>query len=339
MTSIYRQLTRLWRAGAPSSVPETKKSKGNALIALHSAGQARWTPRNYEVLVREGFAGNAIGYRAVRMIAEAAASVPWLLYDGADELDVHPLFDLLTRPNPGQSGRSLMEMFYGHLQVTGNAYLEACAMDGEVRELHVLRADRMKVVPGNSGWPEAYEYSVSGQTVRFVQDGSGPVPPILHARLFNPVDDHYGLSPFEAGAKAVDIHNATGAWSKALLDNGARPSGALIYKGEPGADSLTEEQFARLKNELEGAYQGTANAGRPMVLEGGLEWKPLSHSPKDMDHIDAKHVAAGKSRWPSAYRPCCLASPVTIHLPIMPRPTEHSGARLCCPWWRARLKT
>ncbi len=47
-----------------------------------------------------------------------------------------------------------------------------------------------------------------------------------------------------------------------------------------------------MKSELEGAYQGTANAGRPMVLEGGLEWKPLSHSPKELGHIEAKHAAA-----------------------------------------------
>ena len=292
MTTMTEKLTRWLRGGADDAVREVKASRTGGLIALHSAGRPRWTPRNYEALAREGFAGNAIGYRSVRMIAEAAASVPWLLFDGASELDAHPLRDILSRPNPGQSGRAMMEAFYAHLQVSGNGYLEACLVDGELRELHVLRPDRMKVVPGREGWPEGYEYTAGGKTVRFTQDGDGPVPPVLHARLFNPVDDHYGMSPFEASAKAVDIHNAAGAWNKALLDNGARPSGALIFRGEPGADNLSEDQFARLKAELEGAYQGAANAGRPMVLEGGLEWKPLSHSPKDMDHIEAKHVAA-----------------------------------------------
>ncbi len=299
MTSLTKTLTRWWRGEAGTSLPrvpqtpEAKASKAGGLIALHGTGQPRWTPRNYEALAKEGFSGNAVGYRAVRMIAEAAASVPWLVYDGVHEQTEHPMLDLLRRPNPGHSGRALFETFYGHLQVSGNAYLEACTIDGELRELHVLRPDRMRVVPGPSGWPEGYEYSNAGRSVRFHQDGDNPLPPILHMRLFNPGDDYYGLSPLEPGARAVDIHNAAGAWNKALLDNGARPSGALIYQGGgDGGDSLTEDQFARLKAELEGAYQGTANAGRPMVLEGGLDWKPLSHSPKDMDYIEARHVAA-----------------------------------------------
>ena len=77
-----------------------------------------------------------------------------------------------------------------------------------------------------------------------------------------------------------------------MLDNSARPSGALVYKGAGGANSLTEEQFERLKTELETTYSGAANAGRPLLLEGGLDWKSMGLSPKDMDFIEAKHVAA-----------------------------------------------
>ena len=55
---------------------------------------------------------------------------------------------------------------------------------------------------------------------------------------------------------------------------------------------MSEEQFARLKRELEEGFQGAANAGRPLLLEGGLDWKPLSLSPKDMDFIELKNVAA-----------------------------------------------
>src|SRR3954447_21451496 len=106
--------------------------------------------------------------------------------------------------------------------------------------------------------------------------------------LFHPADDHYGLSPMEAAAVALDIHNAAGAWNKALLDNSARPSGALVV----GGTSLTEAQFDRLREELATNYQGAANAGRPLLLEGGLDWKPLALSPKDMDFVEAKAAAA-----------------------------------------------
>ncbi len=266
--------------------PEAKASRA-ALVALFEAGRPRWTPRNYTALAREGFAGNAIAYRAVRLIAEAVAAVPLALYEGARELDAHPLLDLITRPNPRQSGCDLIEAATGHLLISGNAYFECVLVAGKPRELFALRPDRMKVVPGAEGWPEAYEYSVAGKSVRFAM--SETPPPILHLALFNPLNDHYGLSPIEAAASAIDVHNAASGWNKALLDNAARPSGALVYSA---GGNLSEEQFERLKSELEAHYQGSANAGRPLLLEGGLDWKSLSLSPKDMDFVEAKRAAA-----------------------------------------------
>ena len=286
MTSWIARTKNLWR-----SPPEQKQSRAHALIALHNTGAPAWTPRNYQALAKEGFAENAIGFRCVKMIAEAAASVPWRVSQNGEVVDKHPVLDLLQKPNQADSGRALMESFYGFLQISGNGYLEAVVLNNKVRELHVLRPDRMKVVPGSGGWPEEYEYSVNGSAIRFNQNDA-PVAPILHLKTFNPTDDHYGLSPFEAAAKGIDIHNAAGAWNKALLDNAARPSGALVYGSKDGDANLTSDQFERLKSELENTFQGAANAGRPMVLEGGLDWKPLSLSPKDMEHIEAKHVAA-----------------------------------------------
>ena len=222
------------------------------------------------------------------MIAEAAASAP------VASLRRKPrgwrgtrLLELLGRPNPAQSGVSLLETVYGHLMVAGNAYLEVVALDGRPRELFALRPDRMKVVAGADGWPAAFEYTAGARTVRFTQDE--PVPPVLHLSLFHPLNDHYGFAPIEAAQTSLDIHNASGAWSKALLDNAARPSGALVYTGD---GHLNDEQFERLKSELEDGYTGARNAGRPLLLEGGLDWKTMSMSPRDMDFIEAKREAA-----------------------------------------------
>ncbi len=249
-----------------------------------------WTPRNYRELAKEGYAGNAIAHRCISLIAEASASVPWLLYDGAAEVDEHPLLALLARPNRGQAGADFREALAGYLLTAGNAYVEAVAVDGIVRELHTLRPDRMKVVPGSDGWPEAYDYSVGERSVRFPVPADG-MSPILHLKLFHPLDDHYGFAPIEAAAVALDIHNAAGAWNKALLDNSARPSGALIYSAKDGGN-LTNEQYERLKAELEAGFTGARRAGRPLLLEGGLDWKAMSLSPKDMDFLEAKNGAA-----------------------------------------------
>ena len=291
---------------------EQKASRIARLIAIESGGRARWTPRDYAALAREGYMRNAIVFRAVRLIAESVSSVCFVLYEGANELTAHPLIDLITRPNPRQDGASLLDSVASHLLLAGNAYVEAVSLEGEasaqasVRELYALRPDRMRVVPGPDGWPQGFDYTVAGQTVRFEQNAAQP--PILHLTLFNPLDDYYGLSPLEAAATAVDTHNAAAVWNKALLDNAARPSGALVYAGPEGA-VMSDAQFERLKKELSDQYQGTANAGRPLLLEGGLDWKPMSLSPKDMDFMEAKHSAAREIALAFGVPPMLLAIP------------------------------
>jgi HK97 family phage portal protein len=269
--------------------PEIKDSRAGPLIALTHAGRPRWTPRDYAHLAREGFGKNPVAYRCVRMIAEAATATPLTVSVGGVRADDHPLARLLARPNPEEAGATLMEGLYGALQTAGNAYVEAVGEDAP-EELWGLRPDRVAVVPGPRGWPEAYEYTVGGRAVRIARRADG-WSPVLHLKLFHPTDDHYGFSPLEAAAFAIDVHNASGAWNKALLDNAARPSGALVYGGRDG-ERLTVEQFEALKAELGGVHAGAANAGRPLLLEGGLDWKPMSLTPSDMDFVEGKHAAA-----------------------------------------------
>ena len=259
------------------------------LFAFAAGGQPVWSGRDYHSFAHEAYAANPIAFRAVRMIAEAAASVPLLLYDRAQEISDHPLLALLARPNPFTDGASLLEAWYSHLLIAGNAYFEAAFVGSDPKALYVLRPDRMRVVTNARGWPTGYQYTVGGDTISY--DQSAPVPPILHVSLFHPLNDHYGMSALAAAARAIDIHNASSAWSKSLLDNAARPSGALVYRGE-GLGHLPQEQFERLKRELEDSFSGAINAGRPMLLEGGLDWKAISLTPQDMDFLNAKNTAA-----------------------------------------------
>jgi phage portal protein BeeE len=160
----------------------TKSSRAARLVAMESGGRARWTPRDYAVLARDGYARNAIVYRAVRLIAESIGALSFVLYESTAERDSHPLLDLVKRPNARQDGASLLEAVASHLLLAGNAYIEAVGLDVEgearVRELYALRPDRMKLLPGPNGWPQAYEYSAPGSTVRFNQNAA--LPPIPH---------------------------------------------------------------------------------------------------------------------------------------------------------------
>ena len=277
-------LTRLF--GGRAAVPEAKTT---VLASWAGLQNPDWTRRSFAALSQEGFAKNPVVHRCVRLIAESANRVPLVVVEEGKRLGEHPLLNLLRRPNPHQSGSELLEAVYAFLQTAGNAYLQAVAGDGAVRGIYCLRPDRMQAVVGRDGYAEAYAYTSGGATQTLRLD-TQPVASVLHLALFHPLDDHYGLSPLAAAQQSLDLHNAASKWNKALLDNSARPSGALVYSA--GTGNLTDNQFQRLKAELEGAFQGAANAGRPMVLEGGLDWKSIGISPKDMDFIEAKHAAA-----------------------------------------------
>lgn len=296
------------QAGEAAAAPEAKASATGPVIAMTTSGRVAWSPRDTVSLTKTGFAGNPVGFRSVRMIAEAAAAVPVVVQDAVTRYAQHPLLALIERPNGGQGRAEFLEALIGQLLLTGNGYVEAAgAGEGLPAELHVLRSDRMSLVPGADGWPVAYDYTVGGRTHRFaVGEGASPV---CHVKSFHPQDDHYGLSALQAAATALDVHNAASRWSKALLDNAARPSGAIVYKGADGYGHLAPEQFDRLRDEMESQHQGARNAGRPMLLEGGLDWKPMGFSPSDMEFQKTKDAAAREIAMAFGIPPMLLGIP------------------------------
>lgn len=283
----------------PFRKPEVKSSRAAALLVPFGVREAKFTPRQYDMLAAEAYQKNVIAYRCISLISRNAASVPWIVYEGKGRdkkrVDEHPLLSLLQRPNPVQAGNALFEQLFGSYLIAGNAYLEAAGPRGEAPlELWSLRPDRMRIVPGTQGIPSAYRYMVNGQAVEYAADALTGQAGVMHLKSFHPLDDWYGMSPLEAAAFSVDQHNEAGKWNAALLQSSGRPSGALVYKpAHPEAlDTLTEEQRERLKGEIEQYFSGSANAGRPMVLEGGLDWRDMSLSPRDMDWLAGKDVSA-----------------------------------------------
>ena len=326
---ILDAIGRLW----PARNADIKASAVGPLIVWEPLGQPVWAPRDYAAFAREGFMQNAIVYRSVRMIAEAAASVPLLLYEGDNEISEHPLLELIAQPSPDQTTADFLEAWYGFLLVAGNAYVEAVGLSGRLRELHVLRPDRMKVIPVPDGWPEAFEYSAAGRSVRFEAEPVRGVRPILHVRLFHPVNDHYGMSPIEAAANAIDIHNAAGSWNKALLDNAARPSGALVYAGSAG--NLTGEQYTRLKSELEDHTRARGTPGGRCCWRAGSTGRRCRCRLRTWTSSRRSTPPRARSRWRWACRRCCWASRATTRTRTTRKRSVRFGGVRCCRWSRA----
>jgi HK97 family phage portal protein len=256
-------------------------------------------PRSYEAQVREAYLGNPVAQRAVRLVSE---SVAWAPVDAQqsgtllrDEGAPPPGF--ARSPSPRKRGEelvtpSMLETVAAQLLLHGNAYVQILLdAEGMPAELWPLRPERVSVEADSGGWPAAYVYKAGEARTRLpARDGLGR-PSLVHLKAMHPLDDHYGLGCLGAAAGAVAIHNEATRWNKALLDNAARPSGALVYAPSDGA-VLAGEQYKRLKAELEEQFGGAANAGRPMLLEGGMRWEALSLSPAEMDFVGLKAAAA-----------------------------------------------
>jgi len=236
-------------------------------------------PRSYEAQVRDAYLGNPVAQRAVRLVAE---SVAWAPLYASDE---RPEAASLAPP-------TLLETVATQLLLHGNAFVQVLQdADALPALLFALRPERVSVEADADGWPAGYAYKVGEAKSRIpAKDGLGR-PGLVHLRATHPLDDHYGLGCLGAAAGAVAVHNAAAKWNKALLDNAARPSGALVYDPGDGA-GLSGEQYERLRAEMEAQFSGTGNAGRPMLLEGGLKWQAMSLTPADMDFVGLKAAAA-----------------------------------------------
>jgi len=270
------------KAARQTARPVLARAWGSGAVAL-----GEW-PASYEAQLRAGVVGNPVAQRALRLVMQAAGGMALVVEGVAPEVQAR-VKALVTRCS---SGQALIETLAGHLLLHGNAYVQLMpGADGSPSELYALRPERVSVEADARGWPAAYLYRVGESVTRLLPEDGGGRTGILHLKALHPLDDHYGLGCAGAAAGAVAIHNAATVWNKALLDNAARPSGAMVY--DPGDGSvMSPEQFERVKREMEVAFSGAANAGRPMLLEGGLDWKAMSLTPAEMDFVGLKAAAA-----------------------------------------------
>ena len=276
----------------PTQRKEAPKVMFNKLNAYSSK-----TNRRYKDYAKDGYQENAIVHRCIQLISNSASAVKIDVFDDETKLDNHELISLLERPNPLQSGVEYFASLYSFLLISGNSYL---LRDTEnftpPRELYLLRPDRVEIEAGESMIPQSYKYVLEGRTVaKYPVDPKTGGAQVKQIKLWSPLDDFYGLSPIMASAYNIDQHNLAGMHNVALLKNGCTPSGMLKFEptDETGMSTqLTDDQRARLLEDLEFRFQGTHNSGRPMLLEGNFSYQQLGLNPKDMDFLELLNLSA-----------------------------------------------
>ncbi|MDR0942351.1 MAG: phage portal protein [Holosporales bacterium] len=281
-------LSRIFKNYVYGKVGDSK----SALISYKTARTNSST--DYDDLSETGYKKNVVVYRCVQLISRALASVNWILQKTNERREVdevlynHEILDLMDKPNSKQYKTTFIEEAISYLLLSGNCFITVVRDDEDTpRELHLLRPDRVRIIPGKSSIPRGYEYS-TGETSRlFNVDQETGQSDLLHIKLFNPLDDWYGMSPVEVAMSSINQHNAIAQQNTAFLQNGGRPSGALMYKS-----SIDPQKRNELRDNLRNLYEGGRNAGKILLLEGNFEWREMGLSPKDLDFISGKELSA-----------------------------------------------
>lgn len=279
---------------------EEKKinNRSSSKVFYQNLGKPIWTNRDFVHLADESYIKNVIANRCINIIAKSASTITLFLRDKntLETVNNHEILFLLKKPNPFLNQFELFETIFSQKLIAGNCFIQAIFNKNnkfiKPKELFILRPDRIQVIAGNNSLPLGYKYTIDSKEFLFPVNPIDGKCEILHIKNYHPTNDWYGLSQVEPAAYSIDQHNEAAKWNQSILQNGAKPCGALIVKNDNENNTLTDEQFSRLKEQLNSEFSGSNNAGKPLLLEGGLDWKEISLSPKEMDFLEMKYSTA-----------------------------------------------
>lgn len=256
-----------------------KKQELPTVQVIHSNSPV-FIPYNYVAFTNEGYSTCPYVYSCINKISKSCAGIDLYVTTEGKEVENHPLQKLIEKPNPFISGVEFIESLWNYLLISGNTYIQKISVGNSVRELYLLRPDRVQIIPSTSGDKIShYSYSINGKVMNIAPED------ILHITLFNPLDDYYGLSPIQVAALSIDNNNGAKKWNTSVLQNAGMPSGILEF-----AEKLEEDDYNRVTEAYRNDYGGFKNAGKIIVIDGtrdsGVKWTPLSLSAQEISWIE-----------------------------------------------------
>jgi len=218
---------------------------------------------------------------AVRLLAELTASLPLVVYERTDRgrrrATEHPVYQLLHEaPNDTMTPFTFKETLVLHLLLFGNAYALVVRSGGRPVALWPLHPTRVHLDDQDGVF--TYKVSSPGGVEQY------PPEDIVHVPILAP-DGVRGQSPVTLAREAIGAALAAEEHAALYFANGAQPSGVLVHPGQ-----LSPEAAQRLRESWRAAHGGR-NRGGTAVLEGGMEYKPISNTAKDAQLIEARQFA------------------------------------------------
>lgn len=215
-------------------------------------------------------------------IATALAYVPSRVYrwDGDTRLEhpTHALSRLIRYGcNPAMTWCDTIEHWVADTLLTGNGLLEIeRGGNGQVSGL-IYHPWGMVTVQELASGRLAYDVSDGKGNSRRLLEGE-----VLHLRD-RTNDGKIGVSRLSRSADTVTGADLANRHARQFLANGANPSGVIKHPG-----TMTAEQRMNLRQQFNEKHAGASNAGRALILDGGLEWQAAQMSPEDAELLETR---------------------------------------------------
>ncbi|MCL6453559.1 MAG: phage portal protein [Alicyclobacillus sp.] len=222
-------------------------------------------------------------YSCVRVLAEALASLPLVLYrarsnGGSDKATDHPVYDLLyAQPNDEMGANTWIEQQMGNLAISGNCY-SIITRNGKGQAIDVYP------VPWERCWPYR---DPSDWTIKYRVDDRGryevfPASEVFHVPGLS-WDGILGYSPIRMAAESIGVAMAAAEFAARFYGQGMNAGGFLEYP-----NALSDKAYDRLKQDMDENWGGMHNAWRPIILEEGAKFSRLAMPMADAQFIETR---------------------------------------------------
>lgn len=228
-----------------------------------------------ELVTLERAMSLAAFWRGVKLTAETIGSLPKNVFafanPGTPIRDENNPYDMIFRisPNEDYTPVEFWEVMVGAMKVLGNGYARKQRVGDRVVGLEVV--DQLSTYPYRVR--ETYELRYHGKDLNN-RGFDIPASEMFHLKGFNFGGD-VGLSVISFGAQSIGTGLAANKTAARLFAAGMNTSGFLET-----AQVLNENDRERLEKILSD-YQGSNNAGKMMILEGGMKWNGMGLKPID----------------------------------------------------------
>jgi HK97 family phage portal protein len=220
-------------------------------------------------------------YACMNVIADEIAKIQLKLYqkkkDGVEEIFEHPVLDLLNKANNFTTKNDLFWLTTNFLEATGEAPWFVLKEGNVPTQIFLIRPDKLSVKAGTGDeFIDGYSYrNDEGKDIDIEADE------LIFIKYPNPTNPFRGQGTLQAASTIYDIEQYSETYNKNFFFNGA--SAGMVFKTE---QKLTKDLRERLRKQIDQTHKGVSKAHKFMILEAGLDAKPLQASQRDMEFFN-----------------------------------------------------